>query len=178
MTSSDDEHLLVLLAQSGDVVAFEQLLKRIYPPTLSYVRELVGADSAEDVLQEMALQVYRQLTWLREPKAFRAWVYRIATRIAFRHLKRERRWRAAETEFGNNGTAVAQVDDLEMERELMDLLPRVSPASRAALLLHYRQNLSLEETAAILDIPVGTAKSRVAYGIAQLREFVKEKQIR
>ncbi|HEX4748368.1 MAG TPA: sigma-70 family RNA polymerase sigma factor [Bryobacteraceae bacterium] len=178
MTSGDNEHLLVLLAQNGDVAAFEQLLKGIYAPTLKYVRGLMGADDAEDVLQETALRVYRQLAWLREPRAFRAWVYRIATRIAFRQLKRQKRWRAAETEFGSSGEAVARIAEIDMEQEMSDLLPRVSPASRAALLLHYQQNLSLEETAAILDIPVGTAKSRVAYGIAQLRQFVKEKQTR
>jgi DNA-directed RNA polymerase specialized sigma24 family protein len=51
------------------------------------------------------------------------------------------------------------------------LLDRVSPASRAVLLLHYVEDLSIEETAAILDISVGTAKSRLAYGLACLREF-------
>lgn len=50
------------------------------------------------------------------------------------------------------------------------LLDHVSPASRAVLLLHYQHDLSLEETAAILDIPVGTAKSRLHYGVATLRK--------
>jgi RNA polymerase sigma-70 factor (ECF subfamily) len=50
----------------------------------------------------------------------------------------------------------------------------VSPASRAILLLHYQQNLSLEETAAVLDIPLGTAKSRLSYGLAALRNFMRE----
>ena len=53
---------------------------------------------------------------------------------------------------------------------------RVSPSSRAVLLLHYQQHLSLEEAAAILDIPVGTAKSRLAYGLTTLRKFMKEQK--
>jgi len=56
------------------------------------------------------------------------------------------------------------------------MVDRVSPASRAVLLLHYQQHLSLEEAAAILDIPVGTAKSRLSYGLATLRRFIKEQE--
>ena len=63
-----------------------------------------------------------------------------------------------------------------MESELLALVDRVSPASRTVLLLHYQQNLSLEETAVILDLPLGTVKSRLAYGITTLRQFLKEKE--
>lgn len=55
------------------------------------------------------------------------------------------------------------------------LLDRVSAASRAVLLLHYVEDLSIEETAAILDISVGTAKSRLAYGLACLRKLTNWK---
>ena len=54
----------------------------------------------------------------------------------------------------------------------LSLLDYVSPASRAVLLLHYLHDLSLEDTAAILDIPVGTAKSRLHYGVATLRKHL------
>ena len=57
----------------------------------------------------------------------------------------------------------------------LSLIEQVSPSSRAVLLLHYQQHLSLEETAAILDIPFGTAKSRLSYGVATVRKFLKEK---
>jgi RNA polymerase sigma-70 factor (ECF subfamily) len=65
----------------------------------------------------------------------------------------------------------------ESESEFLSLVDRVSPASRAVLLLHYQQHLSLEEAAAILDIPVGTAKSRLSYGLATLRRSIKEQEI-
>jgi len=47
--------------------------------------------------------------------------------------------------------------------DYLEWIDRVSPASRAALVLHYEQHLSLEETAAILDVPIGTVKSRLSY---------------
>jgi RNA polymerase sigma-70 factor (ECF subfamily) len=61
----------------------------------------------------------------------------------------------------------------EFDGNLLSLVDRVSPASRAVMLLHYQQHLSLDETAAILDIPLGTAKSRLAYGVATIRKLVK-----
>ena len=54
----------------------------------------------------------------------------------------------------------------------LSLLELVSPASRAVLLLHYQHDLSLEETAAILEIPIGTVKSRLHYGVSSLRKHL------
>jgi RNA polymerase sigma-70 factor (ECF subfamily) len=64
----------------------------------------------------------------------------------------------------------------ESDSEFLSMVGRVSPSSRAVLLLHYQQHLSLEEAAAILDIPVGTAKSRLAYGLNTLRRLMKEQK--
>src|SRR5579863_6099485 len=87
-----DQTLLVLLAQAGDRAALEQLLRDIHAPLRRYISGLVGADFADDVLQETALQIFRKLSFLREPSVFRPWTYRIASRIAFSQLKRARRW--------------------------------------------------------------------------------------
>ena len=138
---------------------------------------MVGDSVAEDVLQEVSLRIYRHIRFLREPKAFRAWAYQIATRIAFVHLKREKRWRSVESDPDFQRTFSSVVLPLEeSDAEFLRMVDRVSPASRAVLLLHYQQHLSLEEAAAILDIPVGTAKSRLAYGLATLRKSMKEQE--
>lgn len=171
-----DEILLVLLLQRGDVGAFEKLLRRIHAPIRQYVTRMVGAADADDVLQELALRIFRSAHLLREPSVFRAWVFRIATRIAFAHLKREKRWRELESyqELMCTGWAEPSVEPEKLDFDFIKLVDHVSPASRAALLLHYEQQLSLEETAAILDIPVGTVKSRLAYGLTTIRNFLKE----
>lgn len=180
MSKDEDEELLVVLVQNGDVGAFEKLLMRVHKPLRSYVTKLVGESMAEDILQEISLRIYQQIRFLREPKAFRAWVYRIATRIALVHLKREKRWRKLETDSDviNAISTITSPRQDELESELLSMVDRVSPASRTVLLLHYQQHLSLEETAAILDIPLGTAKSRLSYGVATLRDFLKEKEKR
>src|SRR3974390_2143285 len=86
-----DETLLVLLAQTGDRAALEQLLRDIYAPLRRYITRLAGADLADDILQETSVQIFRKLPFLREPAVFRPWSFRIASRIAFSHLKRAHR---------------------------------------------------------------------------------------
>jgi RNA polymerase sigma-70 factor (ECF subfamily) len=159
-TATPDPTLLVLLAQTGDRAALEQLLHQTYPPLRRYITRLAGEAFAEDILQESSIQIFRKLPFLREPAVFRPWTFRIASRIAFSHLKHARRWEPLE--------ALGEPPD----EAFFALLDRVSPASRAVLLLHYQHDLSLEECAAILEIPVGTAKSRLNYGVSTLRKHL------
>ena len=163
--------LLVLLAQAGDRAALEQLLRNSHAPLRRYITRLAGADLADDILQETSIQIFRKLRFLREPAVFHAWTLRIASRIAIDHLKRVHRWQPLDDA---PLETVAPGPDLGAppDAAFLSLLDRVSRASRAVLLLHYQHDLSLEETAAILDIPVGTAKSRLHYGVATLRKYL------
>jgi RNA polymerase sigma-70 factor (ECF subfamily) len=133
---------------------------------------LAGAALADDVLQETSLQIFRKLPFLREPAVFRPWTLRIASRIAFSHLKRARRWLPLDDfSFEPLTTLDSNLGELP-DAAFFALLDHVSPASRAVLLLHYQHDLSLEESAAILEIPIGTAKSRLHYGVTTLRKLL------
>jgi len=167
-----DQTLLVLLAQTGDRDALEQLLRETHAPLRRYITRLVGADLADDILQETSLQIFRKLPFLREPAVFRPWTLRIASRIAFSHLKRARRWEPLDGVFPELLIPPNSNSGELPDEAFFALLDRVSPASRAVLLLHYQHDLSLEESAAILEIPVGTAKSRLHYGVATLRKHL------
>ena len=169
MGASKDEAQWVLRAQCGDREALELVLAAIQAPLLRYARSIVGAELAEDVLQDALIIVARKLTWLDDPELVRPWAYRIASRVAFRHLKRQRRWSEQRGE--------SLIEDMiaapEVSREdvLHDLLSAegISPSSRAVLILHFQEEMTLPEVAAILEIPLGTAKSRLAYGLAAIR---------
>lgn len=166
-----DQTLLVLLAQTGDRTALEQLLRNCHGPLRRYITRLAGADLADDILQETSIQIFRKLQFLREPAVFHAWTLRIASRIAITHLKRAHRWQTLDDAPLGIVTPSSDLGE-PPDAAFLSLLDRVSPASRAVLLLHYQHDLSLEETAAILDIPVGTAKSRLHYGVATLRKHL------
>jgi RNA polymerase sigma-70 factor, ECF subfamily len=167
---------LVLRAQSGDRAALEALLShadRLVRPYATLM--LRDADAADDVLQDALLIVYRKLATLREPRAFAAWARRIASREIFRALRGRRAHDQLHDELPPDlpdADPPAPPDDLL--RRLPQLLERVSPASRAVLALHYLDDLSLDETAAVLDLPIGTVKSRLAYGLASLRRALAE----
>src|SRR5688572_26020001 len=93
MTEERREIFLVLRSQTGDNSAFDELLKLVQQPLFRYIYRLTGEHAlAEDILQEVFIIIYRKLRWLENPKLFRAWVYRIASRETFRRLKMERHW--------------------------------------------------------------------------------------
>jgi RNA polymerase sigma-70 factor (ECF subfamily) len=167
MSAPTHEGLWVLRAQYGDREALELVLRGIHPSLRRYLQGLVGASDADDVLQDVLIIVARKLGRLAEPTLLRPWAFRIASRVGFRHLKRQRRWSGDD----------ARLDELAAPEppppnELVAALATmegISPASRAVLVLHFREELSLPEVATILDVPLGTVKSRLAYGLNALR---------
>jgi DNA-directed RNA polymerase specialized sigma24 family protein len=90
--TSKEQAFLVLRAQAGDRGALENLLRIVQASLTRYVRSIVGQTGADDVTQEVLIAIYRKIWWLSSPDLFRPWMFRIASRAAFRHLKRERKW--------------------------------------------------------------------------------------
>lgn len=177
VSTSNQEAQWVVRAQCDDRDALERLLRSVQPSMHRYVRGLIGAGHADDVVQEVLIVIVRKLTWLAEPTLFRPWAFRIASRTAFRHLRRERRW----ARYGGDEDALDELAAPEpppgdaLLRELLEST-LVSPASRAVLVLHFQEEMPLAEVAAVLEIPLGTAKSRLAYGLKALRRHVDEKR--
>jgi RNA polymerase sigma-70 factor (ECF subfamily) len=177
MERAGQETRWVLRAQAGDREALDDLLRAVQGPLFGYVRGLVGERPlAEDVLQDVFLLIYRNLRFLREPELFRPWAYRIATRAAFKALRKERRWseqvrdEAVLEALPARAPGGAQPD---LVARLPELVGRVSPASRAVLLLHYLHEMPLDEVADVLGIAPGTARSRLAYGLEGLRKELR-----
>ncbi len=175
MNFSKSENFLVLLAQSGDKIAFDELLKIVQKPLFNYIYRLVGKhDLAENILQEVFLIIYRKLKWLENPKLFWAWTYRIASREAFRQLKLERHWseqiRDDEILETIQAEVFVEIYEPELIEKIPEMLEKLSPASRAVLILHYLQEMSLSQVSEVLDISLGTVKSRLNYGLELLRK--------
>ena len=89
MDAAAHERSLVLRAQSGDRHAFDELLRSVDRPLLRYIATIAGGRvAAEDVLQDVLIAVVRKIEWLRDPSLFRPWVFRIASRAAFRAIRK------------------------------------------------------------------------------------------
>ena len=163
-------------AQCHDREALESLLRSVQPSLHGYLRILVGADNADDALQDVLILLYRKLAGLENPEVFRPWAFRIASRVAFRRLKKQKIWEEELT--GAPLDEIAAVDipiAADAVPRLLDL-NSVSPASRAVLMLHFQEELPLADVAANLEIPLGTVKSRLAYGLAVLRKQLHDKR--
>lgn len=175
MKDPDREKWRVLRAQAGDRGALDELLQSIQEPLYRYIFNLVREESlAEDILQEVFIRIYRKLGWLREPELFRSWAFRVATNETFRYLKREARWSEQVRDEDTLKAIPSPPPREQFAAELLERLPlmvgKISPASRAVIALYYLHEMSFEEVAEVLAIPVGTVKSRLAYGLESLRQ--------
>ena len=125
----------------------------------------------------MLVVIARKLVWLRQPELFRAWAFRIANRAGVRHLKKEQRWTDQSADEANVEELPA-IETAASEELLNELLTMdgISPSSRAVLVLHFQEEMPLADVAAVLEIPVGTAKSRLAYGLSAIRRQLARKK--
>jgi RNA polymerase sigma-70 factor (ECF subfamily) len=173
MGTPTEEAQWALRAQCGDREALELLLRSLSRPVLRYLQRLVGPADADDLLQDVLLAVARKMYWLAEPELLRPWVFRIASRAAFKHLKRQRRWPSDDA--GMDAVAAPEPPAGQELLAALATMEGISPASRAVLVLHFQEELSLIDVAAILELPVGTVKSRLAYGLKALRAQLTER---
>ena len=145
---------VVRAAQGGDTLAMDDLLHHLAP----YVGRICGPialSSGPDAAQEALVVVFRSLRTLREPAALHGWVRLIAVREAVRIARRDQRSAPAEL------AEVPARGDPQLATDIRDVLARLSPQHRAVLVLRDVEGLDEHEAAALLDIPAGTAKSRL-----------------
>ena len=165
----------MLRAQCGDREAFNELVTAVQPSLHRYLARIAGDKSADDLLQEVLITVWRKVAWLENPKLFRPWVFRIASHIAFKHLKKERQRPEDPADDALLDCASAPTVHFS-EKEFEQLLQSeaLSAANRAILVLHFEEEMTLVAIAAVLEIPLGTVKSRLASGLATLRKELQK----
>ncbi len=164
---------LVLRARGGDADAFDQLAKVAFP-RLKGVAYLVlrDADRAEDAVQDALLAAWKGLRALREPDAWDSWLRRLVIRHCYRLAKKEQRRTQVELESTSSPIATDSTNDSAdvADREwILGELARVDVEKRAVIVLHYYLDLPLREVGEILDIPYGTAASRLHRGLELMR---------
>ena len=162
------------LAQSGDRRALDSLLRDHQAALYRHACTIItDPDSALDALQASLLLIARRLTTVRDPRWFRAWAYRITTRESLRVARRLGRDRR----MFDDGVPI-ETQPLEASEDVTDHVSQwaervaeLPPAAQIVLRLHFLEDLKLTEIAEALEVPLGTVKSRLAYGLARLREM-------
>ncbi len=169
------ERLLVLQCQAGDEHAFEELVAKFDPRLRYYVSSLVGrADLAEDLMQDVWLDVVRNLRNLRKAESFKSWLYRIARSYACLHMRRSARQPRLES-FAADPPAPEPPDfSPDDATHIHRCMARLSPEHRDVLLLRFLENMSYEEIAAAVGCAAGTCRSRIHYAKTALRREMEK----
>ena len=140
---------------------------------------LRNAADAEDVAQEALLRAYRRFRELRDPARFKSWIVRIAFRLALDRWRSRKRRDTRETAWSSPGNAPAtpsvheMAEANEFQVRLARALDELPEKLRLVVILSAMQGYTLEEVSGLLEIPVGTVKSRLFFARKRLAEKLR-----
>ena len=179
---SDKE--LILRFQQGDELAYVELVNRYRNRLMNFVFRFVGSfQEAEDIVQDTFVKLYQKKDYYRPISAFSTWIFTIASNLAKTELrKRKRRKISYLSQIGieekDFDIPVEDTTDEETvgeytESQIQDAIQSLQLHFRTALILRDIEELSYEEISKILDVPLGTIKSRINRARLQLQEKLK-----
>jgi len=166
--------LLVRQGIDGDERALRALWSRYAPRVDAVVRRLVGdPDQAQDVAQEVWIQIFRALPGFRGDAQFATWAHRIAVNRTLNALRRSKRWEANETVIEEDSATAPPDDERPFVRaSIQEATARLAPGARAVFVLHDVEGYTHEEIAATLGITAGGSKSQLFKARAKLRRML------
>jgi RNA polymerase sigma factor (sigma-70 family) len=174
------ERELVLAARLGDEVAFAWLIEaeapRIYRAVLAVVR---SPEDAQEVIQDATVRAWRQLDGLRDADSWPAWYRRIAVRQAIDRAGRQGRMRLHEIDLDSLGNEPARDPSSGWADRVAvtSALRQLSTEDRVLLGLRFGADLAVADVATALDIPLGTAKSRLHRALGRLASALGDEDV-
>uniref|UniRef100_A0A832MLI3 RNA polymerase sigma factor n=1 Tax=Eiseniibacteriota bacterium TaxID=2212470 RepID=A0A832MLI3_UNCEI len=174
--------------RAGDERAYRDLVQRYQRQVYSLALRMVrSAEDAEDITQETFVRVFRNLDRYDPRRPFTAWLFTIAARLCIDAIRRRRHRPVAlvQREEGTDEERIVEVEDpgpgpedlasrQEEERRARDLIESLPPHYRIVVMLRHQQDLSYEEIAEALSLPLGTVKARIHRARALLKERLEE----
>ena len=161
---------LLRRARAGEAAAFESLVRQFQGSVFSIgYRMLNRRDAAEDLAQDVFLQLYRKLDSIESLEHLGFWLRRVAANLAIDWLRRGAHGATQPLEDGVEIPAPQHDDDPLLNRELSRLLQELTPAARAVMLLRYQEDCDVTEIATTLEMPVNTVKSHIKRSLTALR---------
>jgi len=184
-----DEATLLESLKTGDERSYESLVVKLQSPVYNLVLRLIeDPNEAADVTQEVFLKVFRNVGSFRGQSSLKTWVYRIAVNEAHNRRRWFGRHRRPEVGIELDETGRGYLDiisdpgrspfDLVLNQEFQSAIERalaeLNPVFRSAVVLRDLEDLSYEEIADVLDVSLGTVKSRILRGRECLRKALTE----
>ena len=169
--------LLVLRCKQGQEQAFEDMIGHWEGRLFYYVRRLVKTEEdAWDVLQHTWMEVFKRIRSLKDPQSLPTWLYRIARNTAYTHLRVKYREQAYLEESACTSEIEANDEILSFEnaQRVHHGLDQISMIHKEALTLFLLEDLSMGQMADVLEIPLGTVKSRLHHAKRALRTVLQQ----
>jgi RNA polymerase sigma-70 factor (ECF subfamily) len=180
-SAETDERLLDEYA-AGDEQAFSRLLERHHAGVSRFAARRLGArrDWAEDVAQEVFIKVYRASARFERRSTFRTWLFGIALNVCRDFVRRESSVSANDTSPVDlpDGSLdpLQRLERIERAAVVRSAVKAIAPGHRLMLRLREREDMSYEEMARLLAVPVGTVRSRLHNARAALAQALIDKQ--
>ncbi len=166
---------LVIRARAGDRDAFSQLAARSIGRLTAVARMILRDEyAAQDAVQEAFIQMWRSLPGLRDPDKFEAWTRRLLVRACFNSGRRKRRVGAVEIRLtpADEPAISGSERAIDIHDQLERGLARLPAEQRAAVVLVYYLDLPVADAAQAMNVPLGTAKSRLNRATQALRAAI------
>ena len=190
MTPEDDTPLLLRRCLAGDEAAYRELVRRYQRAVYSVAFRMVrSAEDAEDLTQETFVRVFKALDRYDPARPFQAWLFTITSRLSIDHIRRRRMKTVPlfRSEPGSEEEHAVELEDQgllpdqlavhsEEERGVRDLIDTLPPHYRIVVLLRHQQDLSYEEIAQALNLPLGTVKARIHRAREILKQRLEERE--
>lgn len=170
---------LVKNHQSGDKTSLPILVKRWHLQFCKFAFWIVkDADVAKDIAQESWSVIIKKMTDLKEPEKFKSWAISIVNRKAIDWIRAKNREQNTLEKFYNENktkTSFSDADDNSgLRKKLLKSIEKLSIEQQMVLTLFYTQSYSLKEISEILEISVGTVKSRLFHAREKLKTILKQ----
>lgn len=179
----NDDAPLIEATLSGKSAAFGQLVQRYQDRLYNTMVHVVGhQEDARDVVQEAFVQAFLKLDSFRQESAFYTWLYRIAFHLAANRARRRHptlsveqvRETCNQEPLDRQAGPVERLEQEECQRQVRQAIASLDEEYRAVLVLREMDGCCYEEIAQMLELPIGTVRSRLHRARLQLREQLKE----
>ena len=173
------EARLITGLKQGDRRAFEEFVETYGPQVHRLVRRYVQTADADDITQEIFVDVFRHIGTFRGEAALSTWLYRLAVNRCLRYCQREKTRdtlpleEERDTQNADNDAPFRHAVQIETADKVHCAMDRLPVGQRDVVILCELHGLTYQECASVLEIPVGTVKSRLSNAFKKLRESLR-----
>ena len=172
------DELLVIKCQENDQQAFALLWKRWQPRVLKWSFDFIkDSEVAMEIAQESWVSIYKGIGRLKDPALFRFWAYKIVQRRSADWIRKEQRKRAGLQEVSKqpieNEPPQTGEEEPDQIGQMLQVIKQLPDEHQRILKLFYLEKVPIKALAKMLDLPLGTVKSRLYYAREQLRKKLK-----